>query len=200
MQKYKIMSTIDSLYVSAIAGDAEAKAKLEMKANRVEEREYTILHTESQNGKTEHVRFIVHEFASKDLLVRLNKSNHNALFLAACAGFTEVAEILIDAARQYLQPSSFQAFVRQTDLEINTALHAAAYRGNLAFVELLVKADPGDRHLQNNLGDTPLYIAAENKYNRIVKMISTTCAAPSLDGPDGSTALHAAIRNLNKGI
>ncbi|KAK1382935.1 hypothetical protein POM88_020670 [Heracleum sosnowskyi] len=55
--------------------------------------------------------------------------------------------------------------IQQGDKDLDTALHAAVEKRNVDIVKLLVKADPTDTHIQNN-------------------------QAPSLDGPDGRTALR----------
>lgn len=70
----------------------------------------------------------------------------------------------------------------------------------LPIVKMLVEADPTDKHTLNNEEKSPMYTAAEKGYDDIVKVMCTTCTAPSLDGPGGSTALHAAITNLHQGM
>ena len=69
----------DALYATAITRDADAIAALEMHADKLNRYEETILHTESENGNIEHVRFILTEFADKNLLVKLNKFKQTAL-------------------------------------------------------------------------------------------------------------------------
>ncbi|XP_074357329.1 uncharacterized protein LOC141697043 isoform X2 [Apium graveolens] len=197
---YKIMDR-DDLFDAAIAGDADAIARLEIKTDTVSKYGETILHIESQSGNTEHVRFILREFASKNLLAKITIYKHTALHQAIYRGHTEVAEVIIEAARQNLSETSFQDFLRQGDKDNDTALHAAVMEGNVAIVKLLVEADPHDTHIQNDdEGKTPMYIAVEQGYNEIVHIISTICTAPSLNGPGGSTALHAAVRNDNDSI
>ena len=200
----------DALYSAAIAGDDDAIAALEMHADKLNKYEETILHTESENGNTEHVQFILKEFAEKKLLVKLNKYKQTALHLASCEGHTEVAEILINTARQLLPPSldddnpvtTFQAFLWQADDEMETALHDAVRKGNVGLVKLLVEADPSHPHTQNSEGETPIYIAVERGYYDIAKMICTTSTAdPNLDAPAGrTTVLHILINNLDKGM
>ncbi|KAL8090981.1 hypothetical protein AgCh_040164 [Apium graveolens] len=197
------MAELDALYDAAIAGDAEAIAKLEMEADTLNENDETILHIESEKGNLERVRFILREFANKNLLAKLTICDRSALHHATCGNNTEVAEVVIDAARRHLPVPSFHAFLRQCDEDMLTALHYAVLLGNVAIVKLLVEADPTDnQNIQNNHRfGTPIYIAAEQGHNDIVKVICTTCTAPSLDGPNGSTALHAAIiKNRNNGI
>ena len=193
------LATLDD---AAVAPDAE----LGMDADRVDEDGETILHIASRNGNTERVRFILREFANKNLLAKLSYYKHTALHLAIYEGHTEVAEILIDAARHLPPPAddddksvtSFQAFLRQGDKDMDTALHAAVMEGNVSIVKLLVEADPSDTHIQNNDGKTPMYIAVEKGLNDIADIISTTCITPSLDGPHGSTVV--CIKNLDQGI
>ncbi|XP_063940083.1 uncharacterized protein LOC108201184 [Daucus carota subsp. sativus] len=192
----------DALFDAAIVGDGDAIAKLEMEADKLDRYDRTILHIESMNGNTEHVRFILREFADKNLLIKLGNQQENALALAAYFGHTEVVELLIEAARD-LPPdpiTSVQAYLRHTDQDSETALHAAIKGGSVDAVKLLVEADPTDTHIQNKLGETPMYMAVENGYNDIVELISKTCEACSLDGPDDSTALHAAVKSDDSSI
>ncbi|KAK1373724.1 hypothetical protein POM88_029917 [Heracleum sosnowskyi] len=196
---------IDTLYTAAITGDPEAIIKLEKEADKLSTYDRTILHIESKEGNVERVQFIVKEFENKNLLIKLDAINKTALHLAADCGHTQVVKVLIDAAKRLTSSetndpqnsvSCFQAFVRQANNRMNTALHLAVTNGHMAIAKLLVEADPSDRHIQNGNGDTPVYLAAKLGYNDIVKMICTTCTAPSLDGPQGTTALHAAIMKL----
>ena len=195
---YEIMQE-DALYSAAIAGDADAIAALEMHADKLNIFEKTILHTQSQDGNTEHVRFILREFADKNLLVKLNEDKKTALHFASSQGHTELAEILINAARHLLPTdhddavTSFQAFLRQADNKMQTALHEAVKKGNMALVKLLVEADTSGKHIQNDEGKTPMYIAVEEGLNDIAEVISTTCISPSLLGSDCSTV----VRNKN---
>ena len=123
------------------------------------------------------MRFILREFAQRNLLAKLNKYKQTALHLAIYEGETELAEVLIDAARHLPPPNadddnsitSFQAFLRQADKDLDTTLHAAVKYGHLDIVKLLVEADPSDTHIQNGEGKTPMYIAVEKglgKYSR----------------------------------
>nr|XP_017232624.1 PREDICTED: ankyrin-3-like isoform X2 [Daucus carota subsp. sativus] len=209
LERYKNTRAVAHWFTDAIAGDANARAALEMEAERLNEDGETILHVESKRGDTERVRFIVTEFSNKDLLVKQDKLKQTALHLAAHHGHTQVVEVLIDAARRHLPSSSarddthnpfsaFKAFIRlATSPKQNTALHVAVLNGNVAIVKLLVEADPSDRHIQNYEGKTPIYIAAEKGYMAIIKEICTTCTAQCLEGPGGgASALHALIKNM----
>ncbi|KAK1382071.1 hypothetical protein POM88_019806 [Heracleum sosnowskyi] len=193
----------DALYAAAIAGNADAISELEAKADKLDRSDRTILHNESGNGNTERVRFLVNKLANKNILLKLDGMKQTALHFGACYGHTQVVEVLIDAATHLPSSSSnrvssFQAFIRQVNADGATALSNAVNKDYMDIVKLLVEADPGDRHIQNGEGKTPIYVAAEKGYNGIVKLICATCTNLSLDGPDGSTALHAAILNFHK--
>ncbi|XP_074382109.1 uncharacterized protein LOC141724020 [Apium graveolens] len=199
----------NTLFAKAIAGDADAISQLEIIADQLSNDDRTILHIACMAEKTEQVQFILTKFANKkNLLVKLDKYKQTALHLAAARGHTEVVEILIDAARRSLSSSDtddphspvnhVEDFFRQANYMGNTALHQAVTSNNVATVEQLVKADPNDRHIQNLGGFTPVYLAAKSGYNDIVKIICNTCTAPSLIGPEGTTALHAAISQLHE--
>lgn len=191
----------DDLYATVIAGDAASISKLEMEVGRTNDRGKTILHIESVKGNTDHVRFIVRQFASKNLLLKLNNFNQSILQLAALYERTEVVEVLIDASRQHLPFSSFQAFLRQPSKSFEISINGAVAFGHVSIVKLLLKADPSDTHIPNDEGKTPIYLAAENGYTDIVKVICTTCTALTLEGPSGSTtALHALIKNTQQGM
>ncbi|XP_074355485.1 uncharacterized protein LOC141695129 [Apium graveolens] len=208
LERYKRTHTVAHWFPDAMAGDASAKAALEMEADILNDEGKTILHVESMRGDTERVRFILREFPKKNLLVKRDGLKRTALHLAADYGHPQVVEVLIDAARRNLPSSSannqtncFLSFIGQaTDQMGNTALHLAVLNGNVAIVKLLIEADPNDSlHVQNNEGKTPIYIAAEKGYKVIIKEMCRTCTALSLDGPGGSTtALHAAIVNIHQ--
>nr|XP_017233117.1 PREDICTED: ankyrin repeat domain-containing protein 39-like [Daucus carota subsp. sativus] len=137
------MDLLDTLFHAAMARDADAIAELEMEADRLFQDEETILHLQSQQGNTERVKFILREFPHKNLLTKLTRYKHSALHRAIYFGHTEVAEVLVDAARQ-LPPSndqvtSIQSFLRQGDKVMDTALHTAVKYGHLDIVKLLVQ-------------------------------------------------------------
>ncbi|XP_074339731.1 protein ACCELERATED CELL DEATH 6-like [Apium graveolens] len=202
---------IDALFSAAIAGDTDAKKQMAMIADHVSgPYDRTILHDACIYGNAERVKFMVTEFADENLLVKLDKYENTPLYLAAIWGHTEVVGILIDAARRIWpspattddsgnSPSRVEDFLRQANSFGNTALHYAVCEDDVATVELLVNADRNDRHIQNQQGETPMYAAVERGHYDIVKLICKICTAPSLDGPQGTTALHLAIRKFHQG-
>lgn len=143
------------------------------------------------------------KFADNNWLIKRNPLGQTALHLAIQGGHTDVVAELIRAARSLPNSSSandfdgaFKNFLRQVNQWNNTPLHLAVGNCNLDIVELLTAADPTDTHVPNTIGETPLYLAARLGYNDLVKIICRECIAPSLDGPAGATALHAAVWRL----
>ena len=195
---------LDTLYADALAGDAEAIAELEKKADHLSQHDRTILHVESMYGHPERVRSIMKMFEQIFFLVKLDTFKQTALHLAADHGHTEVVELLIDAARALSSPlgdddihDPVEAFIRRADEKMSTALHLAVSNHHMGIVKLIVEADPRDRHIQNRNYETPIYIAAKLGYTHIVKLICDACSAPSIDGPHGTSALHPLIMNWN---
>ena len=198
------------MYEKAMHGDATAMSELKKEADELEKVRKTILCEVCIDGDTERVRFILREFADRNILIKLNIFNQTALILAAGYGHSKVVKVLIEAATNFPWASSadnpitsFQAFVRQPDKKSNTALHCAVRFGSVGYVDivkLLVKADPSDRHIPDEEGKTPIYWAAERGLKDIMEVICTTSsAAQSLEGP-GTTAFHALIKENGQGV
>ena len=76
-----------------------------------------------------------------------------------------------------------------------SALHYAAYWGNLELVRLLTKQDKVDINLRAYLDRTPLYYAAEHDYLEVVRHLVSQHADLGKDGE--YTPLHAAARSRN---
>ena len=199
------------MYEKAMHGDATAMSELKKEADELEKVGNTILCNLDVyiHGDTERVRFILREFADRNILVKPSSFNDTALSLAACCGHTKVVEVLIEAATNFPWASAadnpitpLQAFVRQPDKYSTTALHCAVRYGSVGYVDivkLLVKADPSDRHIPDEEGKTPIYWAAERGLKDIMEVICTTSVAQSLEGP-GTTALHALIKENRQGV
>lgn len=82
----------------------------------------------------------------------------------------------------------------------NTALHEAVRYNHFDVVKVLLEEDPGENslHTPNKDGETPLYMAAYRGHLDLVKAICEIRIPPPYAGPDGKTALHAAIINQEK--
>lgn len=103
--------------------------------------------------------------------------------------------------------SSFD-IINPTDNQGNTALHVAAYRGQLAVVEALILASPSSISLKNNAGETFLHMAVSGfqtpgfrRLDRQVELMKQLVsgkvfnmeAVINAKNNDGRTALHMAI-------
>ena len=153
------------------------------------------------------VQYILKDLSARDFTSALKPDYRGlrGLTFAVKHGNIEMLRFLIDAAAAARFPASssantVEAFVRQGDEKKNTALHEAVRMGNMAAAQVLVKADPNHRHTQNSDGETPIYIAVKLGHLDILKMMCAILKAPAFEGPDGRTALHAAVTRLPKGI
>ncbi|CAL2274251.1 unnamed protein product [Prunus armeniaca] len=135
------------------------------------------------------------------LLSQKNESGETALHIVARHGRADIVERLIETAKAGRDlengPSSsveaWQMLIRETNKERDTALHFAVRFNHFRVVEILTREDPDFSYSANDAGETPLYLAAERKYGVLVSQILSTCTDPNYQGPNGRTALHAAV-------
>ncbi|CAL9027358.1 unnamed protein product [Prunus brigantina] len=146
------------------------------------------------------------------LLWQQNESGETALHMAAKHGLAEIVKLLIQTAKAHrcedlehgtaafaLSSSSeeeaacWKIFIRTPSKEKDTALHEAVRFKHLGVVEILIREDPDFSYPPNVAGETPLYLAAERKYKALFYEILRTCKHPTYQGPNGRTALHAAV-------
>ncbi|XP_074378084.1 uncharacterized protein LOC141719603 [Apium graveolens] len=147
----------------------------------------TMLHLACQYGSSRCVEEIlsVHE----SLLCMINSRDETALHLAARHGHYKVVEALILKAKtpiqqlnylQYTASTLLQILIRTETVELETALHTAVRYNHNNVVELLVKEDPGQPHIQNKYKETPLYMASVRNNTDIIKTILHNCELPDL--------------------
>lgn len=166
-----------------------------------------INHNKLLQGSAERMQFVLTELGKKNLWSRV-EDQKTAFHCAVTHKSSEVVQLLIHKARLSLSSSAsdghdqsicLESLLRQGDLLGYTALHRAVEDGDLEIAKLLAEADSNDKHVQNFRDETPVYTAVRLENIDIVKMIGATCTVPAFDGPDGKTALHAAITNLPEG-
>ncbi|XP_050377099.1 ankyrin repeat-containing protein NPR4-like [Argentina anserina] len=135
------------------------------------------------------------------LLLQPNQSGDTALHLAARYGHADIVGVLIQAAKDWRgdleegissNELCHQCLIRSTNEEKNTALHEAVQFNHQDVVKILTREDPEFIYSANDAGETPLYMAAERRYRKLVFDILNTCTSPSYQGPNGLTALHMA--------
>ncbi|KAJ6297499.1 hypothetical protein OIU78_023116 [Salix suchowensis] len=93
--------------------------------------------------------------------------------------------------------------LRMTNGEGDTALHEAARNSRGHVVEILTKEDSDFSYSANVHGETPLYIAASAdwgpEHDKVIDSILRNCISVDYGGPNGRTALHAAITARDDG-
>jgi len=164
--------------------------------------ENTILHVYLKNQSSEPKSTdFVDKFLERcpPLLFQANKRGETPLHLAARYGHSNVVKVLIDRAKALpADPESgltkAKMMLRMTNGERDTALHEAARNSRSHVVEILTKEDPEFSYPANAHGETPLYIAVSSwAQEKVIDEILTNCISVDYGGPNGRTALHAAI-------
>ncbi|KDP42441.1 hypothetical protein JCGZ_00238 [Jatropha curcas] len=169
----------------------------------------TILHIfiSSRKPKSESsIAFIVQVLNKcQSLLCQPNIKGETPLHIASRLGHEDIVEFLIDRAKTIrdeqndieIGAEAARQMVRMISVEKDTALHEAVRNNHIGVVRILTREDPEFEYLANDVGETPLYLAAERGYDDIVTHILQTCTSPTYDGPFGRTALHLAVINKN---
>ncbi|KAK3190209.1 hypothetical protein Dsin_029770 [Dipteronia sinensis] len=134
------------------------------------------------------------------LLLQVNAQGDTPLHFAAKFEHIAIVDVLIKLARAQRDQESesgigaVRQMLRMTNNKGNTALHEAMqYKGVRGLVKILVKEDPDFLYSTNNIGETPLYIAAENGFLQGATELLKNCSSVAHEGPNGKTALHAAV-------
>ncbi|XP_022722157.1 ankyrin repeat-containing protein At5g02620-like [Durio zibethinus] len=135
------------------------------------------------------------------LLLQRNANWEIPLHIAARHGHSGIVKVLIERANvvlhedpeRGLDATGARQMLRMRDEEENTAFHLAARYGHLDVLRLLVKEDPDFDFSANTSGETPLYLAAEGGYHGMVTEMLDNCKSTVYGGPNGRTALHAAV-------
>ncbi|KAL7216952.1 hypothetical protein ACSBR1_028809 [Camellia fascicularis] len=135
-----------------------------------------------------------------NLLLKLRPRENSPLHIAARRGHKNIiAEIYNQQQCLLTQPN----LDRDTPLHVvaradcisvgNTVLHKAVRSHGIRVAKFLIKVDPGMAYLENNTGESPLYLAARDGMVKLMNHILMKARSSTYGGPDGQTALHAAI-------
>ena len=93
-----------------------------------------------------------------------------------------------------------KAMLRSTNKGGDTALHEAVRYNHSEVVKFLIMEDPEFAYSENIDGGTPLYMAAERGFGKLVEIIiDNTRTSPGYTGFTGRTVLHAAVIHNNSG-
>ncbi|KAL5972798.1 hypothetical protein ACLOJK_039604 [Asimina triloba] len=133
---------------------------------------------------------------------RKNARGDTPLHVASRAGHKDIVKYLIKfrSSQAIFEPQLNSRDVNE-DFEIwrirnkanNTPLHEAMLNGRLDVVSLLIGMDPELACFANNADESPLYLAVDRNWLGIVKQILQNSTSFICSGPNGQTALHAAI-------
>ncbi|XP_052206907.1 uncharacterized protein LOC127811239 [Diospyros lotus] len=193
-----------NLYNSAVEGKVDAIRRNAHKLGiQVTPANNTAVHIAALFGKHNYIIKALGECAW--LLFKKNMNGDTALHIAAREGHLRAVEALIDCAKRAAacphpegKPSAVVGLLRLRNEKKDTALHVAARNQNVEVVRMLIEEDPNSSmHLPNSAGETPLYIAAERGYHKVVSEL-LEAKEPAFNGPDRRTALHAAVISNDK--
>ncbi|XP_052192685.1 ankyrin repeat-containing protein ITN1-like [Diospyros lotus] len=157
-------------------------------------RKNTVLHVAAQfQDNEECVRTML--IREQSLVRQVNSKGETALHIAARRGCSVTVRVLLEFSKIRDLESDVELLRMKTLEEKDTALHEAVRNNHLGVVRLLLEEDPDLSYAAaNSAGETPLYLAAERDYHEIVSAI---LAEPrrnhAYGGPNGRTALHAAV-------
>ncbi|XP_031275935.1 ankyrin repeat-containing protein At2g01680-like [Pistacia vera] len=155
---------------------------------------------------TEFVTQILDKCSS--LLLQVNANGDTPLHVAARYGHSGIVKVLIERAKSQNDDlesglgaeGSKQLMLRMSNKKGNSALHEAVRNDHIDVVKILTKEDQEFSHYANDLGETPLFIAAERGCLLSLTKILKRCKSAAPEGPYGRTALHVAAMKYHLGI
>jgi ankyrin repeat protein len=146
----------------------------------------TALHIAASCGYLELVEMVCAQDIS--LIKASNNKLDTPLICAARAGHRDVADYLMGCAMDE------QEDLRARNLDGETAMHEAVRNGHLPVLQGLMSRDSGLAAVVDENGVSPLYLAvASNRADMVKVLIGESSDGVSYSGPDGQTALHAAV-------
>lgn len=128
----------------------------------------------------------------KNLLGFCNKAKETPLHSAANAGNLHMVSLLVEFACKE-GPQKLKEVLRARNEVGETALHEAARSGYTDIVKELLDADGILTSLEDDNRISPLYWAVTAGCLDVVDMLIAPNRLTSYAGPDGQTALHAAV-------
>ncbi|KAK9282803.1 hypothetical protein L1049_011025 [Liquidambar formosana] len=165
------------------------------------------IHITAQCEKKESTNFVEEILTMcPSLLRQANAKGETLLHIAARYGRSKTVKLLLERAKDLREEEleagvgPTQQMVSLTNKEKDTALHDAVRFNHADVVEILIKEDRDFSYPANDADETPLYLAAERGFGDLVWQILGTCTSPAHGGPNGTTALHAAVINNDEGM
>lgn len=191
-----------------LAIDRQLESLVTHKKNTVLHVNIIASNTQNKEGESFSTKFVERILEMcPSLLLQVNAKGDAPLHAAAKCGHAAVVEALIEFAEK--QPGQeLESGVKSTTRhmlgmindEEDTALHEAVQSGSLDVVKILLGADPAFPYSANCSGETPLYLAAARGHKEMVDEILQKCPLAAHEGPNGKTALHAAVCSGSYGV
>ncbi|KAF9596027.1 hypothetical protein IFM89_006954 [Coptis chinensis] len=163
----------------------------------------TSIHIAARYGHYELINFILirYPILLRALLSIANLVGDTPLHIAARAGHLHILNLLIGCAKNS-QSSSWRdietgraeatEIMRKQNRKKDTIMHEVARNCHLEIVFLLIKEDRELLCITNDVGESPLHVAVEaGKLDVIDEMLKAGHCC--YKGPNGRTALHAAV-------
>ncbi|XP_043228675.1 ankyrin repeat domain-containing protein 6-like isoform X1 [Amphibalanus amphitrite] len=118
------------------------------------------------------------------------KSGHTPLQRAAAEGHVQVVQQLIQKG---------VTVDHQDEVNGNTALHEAAWKGYSQSVDALLRAR-ANMYLRNRGGFTALHLACQNGHNQTCRLLLLAGCSPDISNSYGDTPLHTSARYGHAGV
>ncbi|CAI8036381.1 Serine/threonine-protein kinase TNNI3K [Geodia barretti] len=146
----------------------------------------TPLHFACQGGHLDVVKYLIEESKMEMLEMVADKNGLTPLDLAAEYGTLDVVQYMVDKRNCEMQYSSEKGY---------TPLHCAARGGKLDIVKYLIEKKGFVPNCNGHLNRTPLHSACSRSKYDVVEYLIVKCGVTSSRDKDGSTPLHAAVKN-----
>ncbi|BBG99618.1 Ankyrin repeat family protein [Prunus dulcis] len=169
--------------------DPNARVRL---LSRLSPHKNTFLHIAASFGHAKLAAEIIH--LHKPLLFEKNFEGDTALHITAKAGDLDTANTLLrEALGAENADEVFMLLTLINDAQ-NTPLHEALIHGHQSVAKCLIEAYPAFTYLINKEEKSPLYLAAEEGFDEIVKLINKKAVEKKPEVcVNGKSPLHAAI-------
>ncbi|XP_072951004.1 protein ACCELERATED CELL DEATH 6-like [Typha angustifolia] len=153
----------------------------------------TALHIAASHGHLELAKMICERKGS--LLVARNVMLETPLHCAARAGHDKIVSSIVSFSRN--NGVGVETVLRARSRDGRTALHEAAQNGHVRVANELISADPGLANMVDDEGISPSYLAAMAESIPFLRILQSPPFPISYAGPNGQTALHAAVFQQN---
>ena len=195
----EIITMDGSMYKAAADGNIHALQQFQEVdlQTQFSPKENSVLHIAAQFGQFRCVKWILGFPWCSSLLHRQNLKGDTPVHLAAREGHLLVLRALMDVESGI---GAEKAMLRLTNKGGDIALHEAVRYNHSKVVKFLIMEDPEFAYGENIDGGTPLYMAAERGFGKLVEIIiDNTRTSPGHTGFTGRTVLHAAVIHNNTG-